>query len=116
MKLIFDGQMRKNDSYQLTSRSERAEPDRTKVAKPIIRINKTVQKSEGFVPLPEVDMLNKIKSARVHSRNSLEDLLPEKTEKQKVPSKIFQGTEMREDASLLSKLFFAYAEPLVKIA
>ena len=47
---------------------------------------------------------------------SLEDLLPKKAEKKKTPSKVFQGTEMREDASLLSKLFFSYAEPLVKIA
>ena len=80
MKLTFDGEMRKNVSYQLdSSRSERAEPDRTRVAKQIVRINKIAQKSEGFIPLPEPEKLNKFKSVPLQTRNSAEDLLPKKT-------------------------------------
>ena len=66
--------------------------------------------------MPEPGMPNKFKSVPIHTRNSTEDPLFRKAEIQKVPSKVFQGTEMREDASLLSKLFFAYIEPLLKIA
>ena len=68
------------------------------------------------MPLPEPGNLKPFKSTPLSTKSSLDDLLPEKAEYKRQPSKVFQGKCMREDASLLSKIFYTYPEPLVKIA
>ena len=51
------------------------------------------------------------------SAKNLDGLLPEvagiKEEAEKPAGKVFQGKEMREEASWLSKFLFSYAEPLL---
>ena len=66
------------------------------------------------MPLPDPADLSKFKSVPLQARSSMEDLLPEG--KKKEPTKVFQGKDMRESASFLSKLFFAYPKPLIDAA
>ena len=80
MEHTAEGYLRKHMSYQVTSRIEKAQPDRTKIAKPIIKIKKRVKKSDGFMPLPEPANLKPFKSTPLATKGSLDDLLPEKAE------------------------------------
>ena len=89
MEHTFEGAIRKNMSYQVTSRIDVAQPDRTKIAKPIIKIKKRVKKSDGFMPLPEPANLKAFKSTPIAKPGSLDDLLPENIEKKKKPSQVF---------------------------
>ena len=106
-------------SYQVTSRPHEVQPDRASIARPAIKINLKKRTSSAYMPLPTPSDINRFKSApyRKGKRPSIEDLEPLKTsETKKEPSKVFQGRQMREEASLLSKIFFSYPKPLLDAA
>ena len=85
MEHTYEGAIRKNLSYQVVMRAEKAQPDRTRVAKPVIRIKRKPKKSDGFMPLPEPENLKAFKSVPLQTRSSLDDLLPEVKEEKKKP-------------------------------
>ena len=64
--------------------------------------------------LPEPSKLGRFKSAPMTKSQELAAFLPKKTEEEeKKASIVFQGKQMREDASWLSKIFFSYSRPLL---
>ena len=69
--------------------------------------------------LPTPGGLSRYKSApyRRGERASAEDLAPEMPrEAAHKPSQVFQGRQLREEASWLSKIFFSYPKPLLDAA
>ena len=87
---------------------------------PLINVRFKRRKTEGFIDLPSPSKLGRFKSAPMTASmksTGLDDLLPEvaikKEEEEKPANKVFQGKEMREDASWFSKVFFSYARPLL---
>lgn len=66
--------------------------------------------------LPTPSELRQHKSApfRKGVRSSLDDLAPAQPPSK--PSQVFQGRQLREEASWLSKIFFSYPKPLLEAA
>ena len=103
----------------MASRPHDAQPDRTKIAKPIIKIALKKRPSAAYMALPTASGLSRFQSApyRRGERASADDLAPEMTpEPVAKPSQVFQGRQLREEASWLSKIFFSYPKPLLDIA
>ena len=113
---ILEPTLAKALSYQVASRPHEAQPDRTRVAKPIIQISLKRRRSAAYMALPTPSELRQHKSApfRKGVRSSLDDLAPAQPPSK--PSQVFQGRQLREEASWLSKIFFSYPKPLLEAA
>ena len=76
----FEPTIAKALSYQVTSRPHEVQLDRTRIARPAIKINLMKRTSSAFMTLPTPSDISRFKSApyRKGKRPSIEDLEPVK--------------------------------------